>query len=291
MPRLRDRRGMESGRNIHHHSKHSFSFAMNQTELIAQTCSNAGATPPAIRLSAVDKTFANGSQRIAVLEDVNLTVPPQAIVGLIGASGSGKSTLLNIISGILRPDAGQVCICGAASEEFNDWCSVSYMFQDDRLLPWRTAARNVEFALEAGSIGKKERARRALEALRLVELETFAEAFPYQLSGGMRSRVALARSLVTDPRILLMDEPFSRLDAQTRGLMHEELLRIHRLKRMTVVFVTHDVAEAVLLADRVAVMSPRPGTIREVVDIAPPRPRDITQLEVTGYMQRLRALI
>ena len=146
-------------------------------------------------------------------------------------------------------------------------------------------------SLEAGAIAKKERARRALEALQLVELETFAESFPYQLSGGMRSRVALARSLVTEPRILLMDEPFSRLDAQTRGLMHEELLRIHLLKPMTVVFVTHDVTEAVLLADQVAVMSPRPGTIREVVAVTAARPRDITQPEVTSYMQRLRALI
>ena len=151
--------------------------------------------------------------------------------------------------------------------------------------------RNVEFALEAGSLPKAERARRSRETLRLVQLEGFEEAFPYQLSGGMRSRVALARSLVTDPRILLMDEPFSRLDAQTRTLMHDELLRIHQLKRMTVVFVTHDVAEAVLLADEVAVMSPRPGTIREVVDISLGRPRDITQPEVTSYIQRLRALI
>ena len=118
-------------------------------------------------------------------------------------------------------------------------------------------------------IAKKERARRSREALQLVELgEDSKKSFPYQLSGGMRSRVALARSLVTEPRILLMDEPFSRLDAQTRALMHDELLRIHQLKRMTVVFVTHDVAEAVLLADQVAVMSPRPGTIREVVDIS-----------------------
>ncbi|HWO43186.1 MAG TPA: ABC transporter ATP-binding protein, partial [Candidatus Eisenbacteria bacterium] len=223
--------------------------------------------------------------------DVNLTVAPQAIVALIGASGSGKSTLLNIISGILKPDRGQVCICGAPSEEFNDWKSISYMFQDDRLLPWRTAVRNVEFALEAGSMLKTERTRRAREALQLVELEGFEGAFPYQLSGGMRSRVALARSLVTEPRILLMDEPFSRLDAQTRGLMHDELLRIHRMKRMTIVFVTHDVAEAVLLGDQVAVLSARPGTIRELVDIAPPRPRDITQPEITAYIQRLRGLI
>jgi ABC-type nitrate/sulfonate/bicarbonate transport system ATPase subunit len=265
---------------------------MNQTEVTEQACNDPEQTPPAIRLSGVSKSFRRGGGLpLEVLKDVNLTVAPQAIVGLIGASGSGKSTLLNIIAGILTPDRGQVCICGAATEDFNDWCVVSYMFQDDRLLPWRTAIRNVEFALEAGSIAKKDRVRRAREALQLVELESFEEAFPYQLSGGMRSRVALARSLVTEPRILLMDEPFSRLDAQTRESMHEELLRVHRLKRMTVVFVTHDVAEAVLLADQVAVMSPRPGTIREVVEITPARPRDITHPEVTSTMQRLRALI
>jgi ABC-type nitrate/sulfonate/bicarbonate transport system ATPase subunit len=264
---------------------------MDQPEVAQQTCSDAEQTPSAIQLTGISKSFVNGSERLEVLKNVGLTVAQQAIVGLIGASGSGKSTLLNIISGILKPDRGEIRICGAATEEFNDWCAVSYMFQDDRLLPWRTAIRNVEFALEAGSIAKQERARRAREALQLVELGSFEQAFPHQLSGGMRSRVALARSLVTEPRILLMDEPFSRLDAQTRGLMHEELLRIHRLKRMTVVFVTHDVVEAVLLSDQVAVMSPRPGTIREVVDIAPARPRDITQPEVTDYIQRLRALI
>src|SRR5882672_3307440 len=261
---------------------------MNQTGIIDRTGNDTAQTPPAIKLSGISKSFANGNQTIEVLKNVNLTVPPQALVGLIGTSGSGKSTLLNIISGIVKPDRGQVCICGAASEEFNDWCAISYMFQDDRLLPWRTAIRNVELALEAGSLPKGERARRSRETLRLVQLEGFEEAFPYQLSGGMRSRVALARSLVTDPRILLMDEPFSRLDAQTRTLMHDELLRIHQLKRMTVVFVTHDVAEAVMLADEVAVMSPRPGTIREVVDIPLGRPGDITQPEVTSYIQRLR---
>ena len=127
---------------------------MNHIELREQTCKDAEQTPPAIRLSGVDKSFINGSQTIEVLNNVNLTVAPQAIVGLIGASGSGKSTLLNIISGIVKPDRGQVCICGAASEEFNDWGSVSYMFQDDRLLPWRSAIRTVEFALEAGAIAK-----------------------------------------------------------------------------------------------------------------------------------------
>ena len=245
----------------------------------------------AIRLDGVSKSFANAGEPLEVLKKINLTVAEQAIVGLLGASGSGKSTLLNIISGILKPDRGKVCLCGVASEEFNDWCAIGYMFQDDRLLPWRTAIRNVEFALEAGSLPKTERIQRAHETLKLVDLGRFEEAFPYQLSGGMRSRVALARSLITEPRILLMDEPFSRLDAQTRTLMHAELLRIHQIKPMTVVFVTHDVAEAVVLADRVAVMSPRPGTIREVVEIALTRPRDVTQPEVTSYIQRLLALI
>lgn len=192
---------------------------MNPRDDLRDACGD-GAEPPAIRLIGIGKQFTNGDRAIAVLDNVQLTVPSQAIVGLIGASGAGKSTLLSIIAGILRPDRGQVCICGAASEEFNDWRAVGYMFQDDRLLPWRSALRNVEFALEAGSVPREERARRARAALRLVELDAFAEAFPYQLSGGMRSRVALARILVTEPRILLMDEPFSRLDAQTRTVMH-----------------------------------------------------------------------
>ena len=252
----------------------------------------AGENAPAIALSHVDKTFpgVNG-ERLVVLKDIDLAVADQTIVALLGASGAGKSTLLNIIAGIVKPDRGRVCICGAPSDELNDWCAASYMFQDDRLLPWRTAQRNVEFALEAGATAKAERERRGRDALRLVGLQTFEDAFPYQLSGGMRSRVALARSLVTEPRILLMDEPFSRLDAQTRALMHRELLRIHELKRMTVVFVTHDVEEAVLLADEVAVMTPRPGTIREVVKIAPPRPRDSIEPQVADYIRRLRSLI
>jgi NitT/TauT family transport system ATP-binding protein len=165
------------------------------------------------------------------------------------------------------------------------------MFQEDRLLPWRTAIANVEFALEAGSMPQAERRRRAREALELVDLGGFEDAFPYQLSGGMRSRVALARSLVLEPCILLMDEPFSRLDAQTRSLMHAEVLRIHALKRMTIVFVTHDVEESVVLADRVVVMSPRPGRVREDVEVELDRPRDPTTPDVVRYIQRLRALI
>ena len=248
--------------------------------------------PPAIAVSGVSKWFTSADgQALHVLDDIDLEVCEHCIFAILGASGSGKSTLLNIISGLTQPDRGRVCINGIPSEEFEDWRSVSYLFQDDRLLPWRTAAANVEFALEAGSISQAERRRRAREALELVGLVGFEDAFPYQLSGGMRSRVALARSLVLEPCILLMDEPFSRLDAQTRSLMHDEVLRIHRLKKMTIVFVTHDVEESVVLADRVVVMSPRPGRIREEVEIEIDRPRDSTAPDVIQYIQRLRALI
>jgi NitT/TauT family transport system ATP-binding protein len=250
------------------------------------------ATRTAITVANVSKWFTSADgQPLHVLDNVSLDVPEHSILGILGASGSGKSTLLNIISGIITPDRGRVCINGVPSEQFEDWRSVSYMFQEDRLLPWRTACRNVEFALEAGNTPKAERRRRALDALELVGLSGFVDAFPYQLSGGMRSRVALARSLVLEPCILLMDEPFSRLDAQTRSLMHGELLRIHKLKKMTIVFVTHDVEEAVVLADSVVVLAPRPGRVREQVPIALDRPRDSTDPAVTQYIQRLRALI
>ena len=251
-----------------------------------------GTNAAAITLTGISKWFDTAvGEPLTVLQDVDLGVPAHSIFAILGASGCGKSTLLNIISGILKPDCGEVCFSGVPAKEFNDWRSIGYMFQEDRLLPWRTAAANVEFSLEAGSMPRLERRARARAALKLVELEGFEDAFPYQLSGGMRSRVALARSLVTEPEILLMDEPFSRLDAQTRALMHAELLRIHEMKRMTIVFVTHDVEEAVVLADVVVVLAPRPGRVREIVTIVCPRPRDSTRPEAVQYIQRLRALI
>jgi len=246
----------------------------------------------AITVDSLSKWFPSADgEPLHVLHHIDLKVAEHSILAILGASGCGKSTLLNIISGILKPDRGRICINGVPSEQFQDWRSVSYMFQEDRLLPWRTALRNVEFALEAGSMRQVERRQRAEQALDLVGLAGFEDAFPYQLSGGMRSRVALARSLVLEPCILLMDEPFSRLDAQTRSLMHTELLRIHTLKKMTIVFVTHDVEESVVLADSVAVMAPRPGRIRERLTIDIMRPRDPTAPQVTQYIQRLRALI
>jgi NitT/TauT family transport system ATP-binding protein len=262
---------------------------MDAAAILSSTAAQASA---AITVRGVSKWFkaANG-QPLQALQDIDLAVPAHALLAILGASGCGKSTLLNIISGLVTPERGEVRINGVPQRIFTDWRSMGYIFQDDRLLPWRTTMRNVEFSLEAGSRPREQRRARAREALQLVGLEGFADAFPYQLSGGMRSRVALARGLVLEPGILLMDEPFSRLDAQTRTQMHGELLRIHGLKHMTIVFVTHDVEESVVLADQVVVLAPRPGRVREIVDIALPRPRDPTLPGVTDYIQRLRALI
>jgi NitT/TauT family transport system ATP-binding protein len=164
------------------------------------------------------------------------------------------------------------------------------MFQDDRLLPWRVAWRNVALALETNSMPATERKKRAHAALGLVGLAAFAESYPHQLSGGMRSRVALARSLVDEPDVLLMDEPFSRLDAQTRGSMHRELLRVQKLRHVSILFVTHDVEEAVVLADRIIVLSPRPGRVQRQVDVTFDQPRVGTP-ETVALTAELRATL
>ena len=229
---------------------------------------------PAISFQDVSKHFpaADGS-RLEVMRDVSFDVRIGDVVAILGPSGSGKSTLLNMAAGLIFPDAGQVVVMGQRTDAAVDWSHVGYMFQDDRLLPWRVAVRNVTLALEAGSMPAAERLRRARTVLDLVGLGGFEHSYPHQLSGGMRSRVALARSLVGEPQILLMDEPFSRLDAQTRGSMHRELLRIHAMRAMTILFVTHDVEEAVVLADHVVMMSARPGRVRRTIDITLPQPR------------------
>ncbi len=265
---------------------------MNSALRASQPPAAPASSAAAITLAGISKWFdtADG-EPLTALDNVELAVPAHSIFAILGASGCGKSTLLNIISGIVTPDRGRVSFGGVPIAQFDNWRSISYMFQEDRLLPWRSALANVGFSLEAGNMSRVERQARARDVLRLVGLDGFADAFPYQLSGGMRSRVALARSLVTEPAILLMDEPFSRLDAQTRSLMQQEVLRIHELKHMTIVFVTHDVEEAVVLADEVVVLAPRPGRVREIVGIACPRPRDSTRIEAVQYIQRLRALI
>ncbi len=237
-----------------------------------------------IRVDGIGKRFG----ALQVLENISFQVQSGEIIALLGASGCGKSTLLNILSGLLPPDQGRILIQGRPAAQFNQWQTVGYLFQEDRLLPWRTVGGNIHFGLENGGYDRKERHRRVKEVLRLVNLQDFEHAWPYQLSGGMRSRVALARSLVAEPQILLMDEPFSKLDPQTRSVMHNELLRIQRLTGMTVVMVTHDVEEAVVLADRVVIMRPNPGHIHHIQRISLPHPRVPTSPQVAEQARLLR---
>lgn len=242
------------------------------------------AVAPVIELRQVDKHFG----RQEVLKAISFSVYPGEIVALLGASGCGKSTLLNIISGLLPADGGDIALQGEPVAQFSQWRQVAYLFQEDRLLPWRTVRQNVNFALENSSLSRAERQRRVEAALQLVGMGQVGDKWPHQLSGGMRSRIALARSLVAEPQILLMDEPFSKLDPQTRSAMHEELLRIRELKNMTVVMVTHDVEEAVILADRIVILQPSPGRIKQCVTVALPRPRLPTGREVAEKVRLLR---
>jgi NitT/TauT family transport system ATP-binding protein len=228
---------------------------------------------------------------LEVLRDISFTVGRGEIVALLGPSGCGKSTLLNMVANLEPHDSGDILLNDQAIARYDQWHRVAYMFQEDRLLPWRSVRDNVTFGLEAQRLSKEERRRRADVVLEMVGLSAFARAWPHQLSGGMRSRVALARSLVVEPDILLMDEPFSKLDPQTRTQMHEEMLRIQAMKNMTVLFVTHDVEEAVILADRIVLMAPRPGRIREIDTVALPRPRHPTDRDVAEHTRQLRVKV
>jgi ABC-type nitrate/sulfonate/bicarbonate transport system ATPase subunit len=246
---------------------------------------------PAISFADVSKRFPGADGRpLEVLRGVSFDLPAAEIVAIVGPSGAGKSTLLNLAAGLILPDGGEVRILGKPTSGAVDWGRVGYMFQDDRLLPWRIALDNVTLALEAGRMPAAERRRRARAVLELVGLPDFADSFPHQLSGGMRSRIALARSLVGEPDLLLMDEPFSRLDAQTRASMHRELLRIHDLRRLSILFVTHDAEEAVVLADRIVLMSARPGRVRDTLDVTIPHPRPGTEA-AAALVTRLRSLL
>ncbi len=225
-----------------------------------------------------------------ILDHIDVAVHRGEVLALVGPSGCGKSTLLNILSGLLTPDAGQLAVDGIPAPQVSDWRRIAYMFQEDRLLPWRTVRDNVAFGLESSRVSRADRHRRADDMLGLVGLHAWGDAWPHELSGGMRSRAALARSLAVQPEVLLMDEPFSKLDPQTRSQMHEELLRIQAGNGMTVVFVTHDMEEAVVLADRVIRLAARPGRVAEVVNLADlVRPRVPTAPVVAEQVRVLRA--
>jgi NitT/TauT family transport system ATP-binding protein len=210
---------------------------------------------------------------VAALREVSFDVAASEFLCIVGRRGCGKTTLLNLVAGFLRPTAGEIRIDGRVVT--GKGVDRGVVFQDfAQLFPWRTAQRNVEFGLEMKGVGSRERAETALRFLRLVDLERFAGAYPHELSGGMQQRVAIARALAYNPGVLLMDEPFAALDALTRDDMQRLLVDVWAQTKKTVLYVTHNVAEAVYLADRVVVLSPHPGTVVAEVRIALPRPRD-----------------
>jgi NitT/TauT family transport system ATP-binding protein len=221
-------------------------------------------TEPAVRLSAASKSYGDGASAVSALDGISMTAATGEFVCIVGASGCGKSTLLSLVAGLDQPTAGDV---------FTGDRRVALMFQESALFPWLTAAGNVDIALRARGVPRSDRRARVGELLDIVGLTAFAAARPHQLSGGMRQRVALARALAQDADVLLMDEPFGALDAITRGLLHGELERIVAHQALTVLFVTHNVREAVRLADRVILLSNRPGRILAEYPVPAQRPR------------------
>ena len=230
-----------------------------------------------IAVEAVGKTYGSGEHALAALVDVSFAVREGEFVTLVGPSGCGKSTLLQILAGLVPASTGRVLINGRpVTGPSPD--TIGVMFQDAWLLPWKTAVENVEFPLALRGVTKSDRRARAQDALKLVGLDGFGKRHPHELSGGMKQRVSIARGLVQDPPVLLMDEPFAALDEQTRMTMGDELLRIWAATGKTVVFVTHSLTEAVYLADEVIVMSPRPGRIVDHLQVSLPRPRTYEML-------------
>lgn len=228
-----------------------------------------------LRLEGITKTFASNGRRVQAISPLSLEVREGQFVSLVGPSGCGKSTLLNIIAGLDRADAGTVTLDGRPVTR--PGVDRVVVFQEAALFPWLTAQKNVEFGLKMAGVPREERSVRARQFLKMVHLSRFADAYPHELSGGMRQRVAIARALAMDPRLLLMDEPFAALDAQTRALLHEEVTAIWAETRKTVIFVTHNVREAVYLSDRILVLSARPASIKQEFRIPAGRPRDLTE--------------
>jgi NitT/TauT family transport system ATP-binding protein len=218
-----------------------------------------------ISLRGVSKVFSARGRQVTALQDVSLDVHSGEFLVIVGPSGCGKSTLLDLLGGLGTVSAGEIAINGEPVT--GPGPDRGIVFQQYALLPWRTALSNIEFGLEAAGASRRDRADRARHFLDLVGLSGFADRYPHELSGGMKQRVAIARSLAVDPDVLLMDEPFAALDAQTRDTLQDELLRIWEQTGKTVVFITHGIDEAVYLGQRVAVMTSRPGRIKQVVEI------------------------
>ena len=231
---------------------------------------------PAVELRGVGKTFSARNSRVEVLSGLNFSLQDGEFLAIVGPSGSGKSTVLNLLAGLDQPTSGAVFCRGEPVAAVNT--GIGYLTQHDSLLPWRTVEQNIAVPLELRNVGGMEIATRVRDQIAQVGLEGFERHYPSQLSGGMRKRAMLARTLIYDPPVLLMDEPFGPLDAQLKLVLQAELLKLWSARRKTVVFVTHDIVEAITLADRVLVFSSRPCQIRLDEPIAIPRPREVHEV-------------
>jgi NitT/TauT family transport system ATP-binding protein len=242
-----------------------------------------------IELQGISKTFGHGAGQVRAVTNVNLDIRPQSIIALIGPSGCGKSTLLNMVAGLYNPSAGRVVYEGNPVFDVNT--DVGYMTQKDNLLPWRDVLDNVALPLELIGVPRSERHDRARAIIAEVGLGGFEQKFPSSLSGGMRKRVSLARMLLYEPKTLLLDEPFAALDAQLRIVMHDLLLRLWTQHKQTILLVTHDLVEAITLADRVVVFTKRPATVALDQLIEIPRPRDVREVRFSQEFHHFYNLI
>ncbi len=235
-----------------------------------------------LRVTALHKSFVSTTEegRIDAISNISFTVSEGRFVCIIGPSGCGKTTLLRMISGLERPDRGRVFL--GDKEITAPAREIGYIFQEPALLPWRTVIRNVEFGLEIAGLPKEQRREKALNALELVELQDFKDFYPKEISGGMKQKVALAMALVVEPKVLLMDEPFVSLDCQTRNYMQVALLHVWEKTGKTVLFVTHNVEEAVFLGDEIICLTSRPAEIGKMLKVDIPRPRDRTSAELNA---------
>ena len=246
-------------------------------------------TPKMVIIEALGKKYRSQGADMPALIDINLEIEGGEFICLLGPSGCGKSTLLKIIAGLIPASSGRITIDGKPINGPGPERAV--VFQDYALFPWMTVRDNIEFGLEARKLARSARKEISTKLLRTVGLSDFADRFPHHLSGGMKQRVSIARALAVNPSLLLMDEPFGALDAQTRQTLQDELLRIWREYRKTVIFVTHSIEEAIYLSDRIVVMTARPGRIKEIMTVQEARPRDMTGNDMNLRQREVRAVL
>ncbi|SCB10652.1 NitT/TauT family transport system ATP-binding protein [Bradyrhizobium yuanmingense] len=261
--------------------------APSQSLALARDEGRAAAARTRIAVQGLAKRFNASGREFVAVDDVSFEVKQGEFVALLGPSGCGKSTILNMVAGLLPRSGGRILIDGDTVETGEVNPRVGYVFQRDTLFPWRTVEQNIGYGLEIAGVPKSERTGRVATAVEKAGLAGFAQSFPRMLSGGMRQRVALMRTLILEPEILLMDEPFGALDTHTKLEMHKTLLEIWERERQTVLFVTHDLGEALTLASRIILLSARPGRLKEDFDVAIPRPRDPVAVRETAEFARL----